>query len=250
MHVDAIETARMAIYLNAALAGFAVDKFWGDGTRFRKAATHEVLADDPLQWLATQKLCRGFRTRIRCRETAPQLPVWYQASHWVLKALTPDGEQAWRPSYRVQAGPGSADRLWLVTYSPDRRGDDAPCPWRDLDELADDLRSVLKQLIAVTRSHIPAWQDTFNGLLGKLDGVESEPLVPAVPPEVLTELPARVVDTVFSANVFRGMGNWGDNIYDHPDVEGLTASLFNLLAAGLARAVDSTTPTTIERPVG
>lgn len=252
MHVDAVETARMSIYLNAALAGFPIDGLWDDGTRFLFARAGDVVADDPRRWLATHKQCRGFKTRMRRRKMASQLPVWYQTSHWALKVLMPDGEYAWRPSYELRTESGFARRVCLVTYRPEVRGEDVALRKRDLTKLAGDLRSVLKQLIALTGSRIPAWQSTFIGLLANLDGAESEQTTRVVPREVLGELPARVVNTAFVANVFTGMGNWGDNKYDpdiQPVVENLTASLFTLLAEGLEHAVDSTLPPSIQRPV-
>jgi hypothetical protein len=245
MHMDAIETARTAIYLNAKLAGFPVDKFWGDGTRFRDSATRKVIAEDPASWLATLTQCKGFKTRMRFRKGEDRFPLHARTSHWVLKVVGPHAEQALRPSYEAPVQAGSDRRLWLVTYNPEHKGNDIPVGRRDLAQLAADLRTVLKQLIALTGSRVAPWQPTFIDLLTKFDADDGARMTPAVPTEVLGELPARIVGVACAANLFRGMGNWADNIYDadiQPRVEELTAALFNALADGLQRAVDSTLP--------
>lgn len=245
MHVDEVETARMAIYLNAILGGHSVGKFWGDGARFVSAPGGRLLARDPEDWLAQQENCRGFGAQTRRSNGPSQLPIWFRESHWVLKTYTPDVELAWRPSYEIRDQPGGARQLWLVTYCPELDGTDVVFTGRDLKEIADELSSVLNNLIALTGSRIPPWQDTFIELEAKLKGKIPKPMAPPVPQEVLADLPARLVDTAFSANIFGGMGNWGDNSYDpdiQPSVEQLTASLFVLLAEGLVGAVDSTRP--------
>jgi hypothetical protein len=245
MHVDAVETARMAIYLNAALAGHPIERFWGDGARFVSEPGGNIFASDPREWLATQTDCRSVQTRMRWDESSSQLPIWFQAFHWVLKARVGDVVTAWRPSYEIQDQPGSTKRLWLVTYYPEIEGNDAKVSGRKLGETIDELSLVLKSLIELTGRRIAGWRNTFSDLLAQLEGRSPERMKPPVPPDVLGVQPRRLIETAFSAQIFTGMGNWGDNMYDpdiQPTVEKLTASLFILLADGLMRAVDMTTP--------
>ncbi len=244
MHVDAVETARMAIYLNAVAGGHSIEKFWGDGARFVSAPGGNVIGRDPLEWLSTIKECRGFSVMMRSDKRFPKLPIWFHASHWTLKAYSASGAAEWRPSYDIQTEPGSARRLWVVSYYPDEGGD-APVGRLEIAEIMEQLSAVLKSLIALTSAHIPAWQDTFVGLLATLEGRKPMRMDPQLPQDVLADLPSRLIGTVFAAHLFTGMGNWGDNVYDddiQSDVERLTAVLFHVLAEALPVAVDTTRP--------
>lgn len=267
MHVDAVETARMAIYLNAVVAGHSIAKFWGDGARFVSAPGGPIVGRDPPEWLATIVSCRGLNVAMRSSKLHlaanaidfgrglnvamrsgvryPQLPIYQQASHWVLKVHSADGAAAWRPSYEIRDEPGLGRRLWLVSYCPEE-GDDAPIPRRDLAETTKQLSAVLKGLITLTGERIPAWQDKFIGLLATLEGREPTHLDPALPRDVLADLPNRLVGTAFAAQVFRGMGNWGD-YFDNDEIyqaegERLNSNLYSLLAEALVGAVDTTMP--------
>ena len=243
-HVDAIETARMAICLNAVVTGRAIDRFWGDGAQFVSGPGGHVVARDPIGWLATMQECQGFNVSLRWDERLPEFPIWFQPSRWVLKVHSNGTISAWRPSFKVQDAPDSVRRLWLVTYYPED-GDDAPVPKRELVDIADRLSEVLQGLITLTGERIPHWQPTFIGLLAILDGRAPPYAENQLPQDILGDLANRLFGTVSAANLFSGMGNWGDNSYDddvHAEIGRLTADLFFLLIEAVISVVKTTWP--------
>jgi len=252
---------------NAYLAGRDITSFWPNDRTFtfmkicefrdRPASDHEddhpLIAAHPMAWFSSLKpKCRGLRLHHAPRPRAPNQQIDAPdrmlsgfvggGPRWLIETVGDKTSELWEGFLRLGDREDANRKIWLTTYI--RQGEMPPSESEpiDLAVALSDLRTVLPEIEALAREEkLENFADCFararNALekgAGKADWHADAARYTGYDPRQLA-----VLEALFGAWVFGGMGSWNDIGGGGPHYDDLSERLFNALndtVCGLANS--------------